>query len=88
MARQWKYKFHDGSDVNTTVAAKTSVNCQGVTPESLRQAVLTLTHVIMEETHVLHIRDRNNQRHILLQRKRVPLDGRRAVCIIRGFLAL
>ena len=57
--------------------------CQGVSPESSRQTYpslglrLRVSQAILEETPVLHIRDCNNQRHVLLQRhvcKRVRLE--------------
>ena len=80
MARQGKLKRLDGSETNA-MAAKTSVKASLPNLPNKRYPSLTLVpQAILEETSALHIRDRNNQHHVLLQRY--------AVYIIRGILAL
>ena len=59
MARQGKLKCHYGSEVNA-MAAKTSVKAS---PQSLLRKAVPI-HSTWRKPH---IRDRNNQRHVLLQ---------------------
>ena len=74
MARQGKLKRHDGSEANA-MAAKTSVKASLPSLHDKRYPSLTLRSP--SDFGGLHIRDRNNQRHVLLQRytcKRVCLE--------------
>ena len=66
-ARQGKLKHHDSSEVNA-VSAKTSVKALLLSLNDKPYPFLghCVHQAILEETPVLHIRDRNNQCHILL----------------------
>ena len=75
LARQGKLKRHLDSEVNA-VAAKTSV--KALLP-SLHDKPVPILRTLRSASHLggLHIRDRNNQRHVLLQRytcERVRLE--------------
>ena len=69
MARQGKLKRQDGSGVNA-IAAKTSVNVSlsSFHDKPCTSLGLCVAQAILKETPELRIRNRNNQRHILLQR--------------------
>ena len=69
IVRQRKLKRYDGSGVNA-MAAKTSVNASLPRLDDKFYPTLGLfvPQAILEETPVLRIHDRNNQRRVLLQR--------------------
>ena len=73
-AGQGKLKRHDGSEVNA-MAAKTSVNASlpSVPDKTYPSLGLCVTQAILEENPVFHIRERNNQRDVLLQRSACKL---------------
>ena len=67
------------------MAAKTSVKASlpSLHDKPYPSLGLCVPQAILEETPVLHISDRNNQRHVLLQRYACK-RARPAVCILRG----
>ena len=75
LLRQEKLKHHDGSEDQCNGCKN---ECHGVAPESSRQAVPILrTLYSPSDLGGIHIRNRNNQHHILLQRyacKRLRLE--------------
>ena len=74
MAGQGKLKHHDGSGVNA-MAEQTSVNASlpSLQDKPYPSLGLCVTQAILEENPVFHIRDRNNQRLVLLQRSACKL---------------
>ena len=69
MAGHGKYKRHDDSEVNA-MAAKTNVNASlaSLHDKPYPSLGLCVPQAILDESPVLHIRGRNNQRHVLLHR--------------------
>ena len=67
MTRQGKLKRHDNLDVNV-MAAKTSVKASlpAIHYRPYPYVGLCVPQAVLGENPILHIRDRNNQRHVLL----------------------
>ena len=85
MARQGKFKGHDGSEVNA-MTAKTSIKASlpNLHDKPYPSLGLCVPQAILEETPVLHIRNRNNKRHFYYSALLASIyasSARRAVCI-------